>query len=62
MNAVILTAVLSALNSGLYVSSRMLLALTRRGDAPQIARAGERARHAELAPSWPARSSASPRC
>ncbi len=36
MNAVILTAVLSALNSGLYVSSRMLLALTRRGDAPQL--------------------------
>jgi GABA permease len=34
MNAVILTAVLSALNSGLYASSRMLLALTRRGDAP----------------------------
>jgi GABA permease len=36
MNAVILTAVLSALNSGLYVSSRMLLALTRHGDAPQM--------------------------
>jgi GABA permease len=35
MNAVILTAVLSALNSGLYVSSRMLLALTRHGDAPK---------------------------
>jgi GABA permease len=34
MNAVILTAVLSALNSGLYASSRMLLAMTRRGDAP----------------------------
>jgi GABA permease len=34
MNAVVLTAVLSALNSGLYVSSRMLFALTRRGDAP----------------------------
>jgi GABA permease len=34
MNAVILTAVLSALNSGLYASSRMLFALTRRGDAP----------------------------
>jgi GABA permease len=36
MNAVILTAVLSALNSGLYVSSRMLLAMTRRGDAPAM--------------------------
>ncbi|HEY2675767.1 MAG TPA: amino acid permease [Steroidobacteraceae bacterium] len=35
MNAVVLTAVLSALNSGLYVSSRMLFALTRRGDAPR---------------------------
>jgi len=35
MNAVILIAVLSALNSGLYASSRMLFALTRRGDAPQ---------------------------
>jgi GABA permease len=35
MNAVILTAVLSALNSGLFASSRMLMALARRGDAPQ---------------------------
>lgn len=34
MNAIVLTAVLSALNSGLYASSRMLFALTRRGDAP----------------------------
>ncbi len=34
MNAVILTAVLSALNSGLYASSRILFALTRHGDAP----------------------------
>src|ERR1700728_3845979 len=34
MNAVVLTAVLSALNSGLYASSRMLFALTARGDAP----------------------------
>src|SRR5580704_6433262 len=31
MNAVVLTAVLSALNSGLYASSRMLFALTERG-------------------------------
>ncbi|NMF90255.1 amino acid permease [Aromatoleum petrolei] len=36
MNAIVLTAVLSALNSGLYASSRMLFALTRRGDAPQV--------------------------
>src|ERR1700723_1458681 len=35
MNAVVLTAVLSALHSGLYASSRMLFALTRRGDAPE---------------------------
>src|SRR5262249_25114621 len=35
MNAVILTAVLSALNSGLFASSRMLLALANRGDAPR---------------------------
>jgi GABA permease len=34
MNAVILTAVLSALNSGIFGSSRMLLSLARRGDAP----------------------------
>ncbi len=34
MNGVILTAVLSALNSGLYASSRMLMALARRSDAP----------------------------
>jgi GABA permease len=36
MNAVILTAVLSALNSGVFGSSRMLMALARRGDAPQV--------------------------
>ena len=36
MNAVVLTAVLSALNSGLYASSRMLFALTVRGDAPKF--------------------------
>ena len=36
MNAVVLTAVLSALNSGLYASSRILFALTERGDAPKF--------------------------
>ena len=36
MNAVILTAVLSALNSGLFGASRMLMALARRGDAPAV--------------------------
>jgi GABA permease len=35
MNAIVLTAVLSCLNSGLYVGSRMLFALAKRGDAPQ---------------------------
>jgi GABA permease len=35
MNIVVLTAVLSVLNSTLYISSRMLFALSRHGDAPQ---------------------------
>ncbi|WP_051798677.1 amino acid permease [Streptomyces sp. NRRL S-337] len=35
MNAVVLVAVLSCLNSALYTSSRMLFALTRNGDAPR---------------------------
>ena len=35
MNAVVLTAVLSCLNSGIYVASRMMFALAGRGDAPQ---------------------------
>jgi AAT family amino acid transporter/GABA permease len=35
MNAIILVAVLSALNSGLYVSSRILFRLAERGDAPK---------------------------
>jgi GABA permease len=35
MNAIVLTAVLSCLNSGLYVASRMSFALARRGYAPQ---------------------------
>jgi GABA permease len=35
MNGVILTAVLSALNSGLFASSRMLLAMAQQGDAPR---------------------------
>ena len=36
MNAVILTSVLSAGNSGLYASTRMLYALAREGKAPSI--------------------------
>jgi len=35
MNAIVLTAVLSCLNSGLYVASRMNFTLARNGDAPQ---------------------------
>jgi len=35
MNAIVLTAVLSALNSGLYTASRIMFALTRHHDAPQ---------------------------
>ncbi|MFE3771704.1 amino acid permease [Streptomyces sp. NPDC059122] len=35
MNAIVLVAVLSCLNSALYTSSRMLFALTRNGDAPR---------------------------
>lgn len=36
MNAIVLTAVLSCLNSGLYVTSRVLFVLAARGDAPQM--------------------------
>ena len=35
MDAIVLTAVLSCLNSGLYTASRMLFALAERGDAPK---------------------------
>lgn len=34
MNVIVLTAVLSCLNSGLYTASRMAFSLGRRGDAP----------------------------
>jgi GABA permease len=36
MNAVVLTAVLSCLNSGLYTASRMLFVLAARREAPQL--------------------------
>ncbi|MBY0123824.1 amino acid permease [Bacillus sp. S/N-304-OC-R1] len=36
MNIVVLTALLSCLNSGLYTSSRMLFSLAQKGDAPKI--------------------------
>jgi len=35
MDVIIVTAVLSCLNSGIYVASRMLFSLARRGDAPK---------------------------
>jgi GABA permease len=35
MNAIVVTAVLSCLNSGIYTGSRMLFALARRGHAPR---------------------------
>jgi L-asparagine transporter-like permease len=37
MNFIVLTAVLSCLNSGLYVTSRVLFTLASKGDAPQWA-------------------------
>jgi GABA permease len=36
MSLIVLTAVLSALNSGLFASSRMLMALAAKGDAPPV--------------------------
>ena len=36
MSIVVITAVLSCLNSGLYITSRMLYELARRGDAPAM--------------------------
>ncbi|MGI8839993.1 MAG: amino acid permease [Caulobacteraceae bacterium] len=36
MNAIVLTAVLSCLNSGLYVTSRVLFTLAAHGDAPKV--------------------------
>jgi GABA permease len=36
MNAVVLTAVLSCLNSGLYTASRMVFVLADRGEAPKV--------------------------
>lgn len=36
MNFIVLTAVLSCLNSGLYTSSRMLLTMAQNGDAPRM--------------------------
>jgi len=36
MNFILLTAVLSCLNSGLYTSSRMLFSMAQKGDAPKL--------------------------
>jgi GABA permease len=44
MNVVVLTAVLSCLNSGLYVTSRVLFTLASKGDAPQAVVAVNRRR------------------
>ena len=44
MNLVVLVAVLSCLNSGLYVTSRVLFTLAARGDAPQALVAVDRRR------------------
>ena len=41
MNAVVLTAVLSCLNSGLYTASRMLFVLAARREAPDRSDAGQ---------------------
>lgn len=35
MDAIVLTAVLSCLNSGIYIASRMMFVLSRNGDAPK---------------------------
>jgi GABA permease len=48
MNVIVLTAVLSCLNSGLYVSSRVLFTLAARGEAPGVlVRTGK-----AMVPSW----------
>jgi GABA permease len=44
MSIVVITAVLSCLNSGLYITSRMLYELARRGDAPAVFAATSSAR------------------
>ena len=43
MNLIVLTAVLSCLNSGVYVTARMLFAMADKGDAPTLAHGGEQA-------------------
>ena len=48
MNFVVLTAVLSVLNSSLYTTSRMLFALTRHNDAPRFMTNTTSARRADL--------------
>ena len=47
MNAVVLTAVLSCLNSGMYTASRMLFVLAARREAPASTGHGEPARRAD---------------
>ena len=52
MNAVVLTAVLSCLNSGLYTASRMLFVLAARREAPAAAAQGEPAGRAGVGDPW----------
>ena len=52
MNLVVLTAVLSVLNSSLYTTSRMLFALTRHNDAPGFSLT-RRDAACRCGPSWP---------
>lgn len=61
MNVIVLTAVLSCLNSGLYTASRMAFSLGRRGDAP-AAFARVTGRGCRGPRSWRRWSSASSRC
>ena len=51
MNAVVLTAVLSCLNSGLYTASRMLFVLSARREAPVGADDGQQGRRVRGPPS-----------
>ena len=48
MNAVVLTAVLSCLNSGLYTASRMLFVLAARREAPVASDHGQQPRRADV--------------
>ena len=57
MNAVVLTAVLSCLNSGMYTASRMLFVLAARREAPPALVKRDPSRGAGRSRSWRPRSS-----